>query len=203
MKSDILEELLQQELRSLYSTEKQWIKTLTKMVQAACHPKLQAVLNARLEDSGEQKGRLEHIARLLGKSLDGPSCEGLQQLVEGEARESLLNADARNETYDAGLISAARHFICDEVARYELATMLASRLGLDEVERLLHQNLGKQKALDARLTRLAKAGVKRRAVKAARPKRATAPHQGTFIAGMCLMGRRGFGLPGVSFGTEP
>lgn len=198
IKSNILEDLLQQELRSLYSTEKQLIKILTKMAQAACHPKLRERFNTRLEESVEQVGRLERIARLVGKDLDGPRCEGLKQLVEGEARESLLNAHARNETYYACLISAARQFICYEVEKYELATMLASRLGLDDVELLLKENMREQKALDASLTRLAKSVIKRRTVNAAMSKRAASAFQGPFLDAMRLMGSSGFNLPGIS-----
>ncbi|MDI1312271.1 DUF892 family protein [Prosthecobacter sp.] len=198
MKSNILKDLLQQELRSLCSTEKQLIKILTKMAQAACHPKLRDMFNTRLEESGEQVGRLERIAKLVGKELDGPRCEGLKQLVEGEARESLLNAHARNETYDVCLISAARQFICYEVEKSELATMLASRLGLEDVELLLKENLRKQKALDASLTRLAKSVMKRRTVDAAMSKRATSAFQGPFLAAMRLMGSSEFSLPGIS-----
>jgi ferritin-like metal-binding protein YciE len=162
MKPDILEDLLHQELRSLYSAEKQMFKALTKMAQVACHPKVRAVFNARLEESGAQVRRLERIAAHMGKGLEGTKCLGMKQLVEDEARESLLNADTRTKTYDAGLISSLRHFIGYEIERYELATMLASRLGLDEVERLIRWNLNDQKTLATRLNRLAKSLMKGR-----------------------------------------
>lgn len=189
MKSNILEDLLKQELRSLYSTEKQLIKNLTKMTQTACHPKLRTVFQARLDAGAEQITNLERVARLVGINPEGPTCEGLRQLVEGEARESLLNAHARNETYEASLISGTRHFIGYEIERYELATMLASRLGLDEVELLLEANLGKQKVLDSKLARLAKSVMKGRPVNAAMPERAAPAFQNTFATAMRLLRR--------------
>lgn len=156
MKSDILEDLLHQELRSLYTAEKETCKALTKMTRVACHPKVRALFNQRLEESEEQAGTLERVAALIGKNLVGVQCQSMKRLVEDEARESLLNAHARNESYEAGLVSAARQLISHEIERYELAAMLASRLGLDEVELLLRKNLSAQKSLLARLTRLAK-----------------------------------------------
>ncbi len=156
MKPNILEDLLHHELRSLYSAEKQTFDALTKMAEAACNPKLRAIFMARLEDSGEQVRRLKRIGGLIGKSLEGTRCQGLRQLIEDEERESLLNVRAKSESYDAGLISAARGFICYEIERYELASTLASRLGLDELERLTLANLNDQKVLAGRLTRLAK-----------------------------------------------
>ena len=161
------------------------------MAQVACNPKLQAMFMERQEKSGEQVNRLEHMASLIGKGLDGPKCQGMEQIIEDEARQSLLNAPARNETYDAGLISSACHFICYEIERYKLAMTFASRLGLDEIERLLKVNLNDQKALVARLTKLAKA-LNSRKGNAVRPSRPTPAFQGTFTAALRLIGHNGF-----------
>lgn len=189
MKSNILEDLLHQELQSIYSTEKQMFKALTKMERAACHPKLRAMFMSRLEESREQVKRLEHMARRLGKGLAGPKCLGMQQLIEEEARQCLLHAPARNETYDAGLISAACHFICFEIERYELASTFASRLGLDGVERLLRENLNDQKELAARLNKLAKSLMNRRREHATLPNRAAPTFQSTFTPPAASPGR--------------
>ena len=194
MKPNILEELLHQELRSLCSAEKQTVEALTKMADAACHPKLRAVFMARLEDSGAQLRRLERMAALMGKGLEGTRCQGLRQLIKDEERESLLNARARSESYDAGLISAARNYIRYEIERYELARMLASRLGLDEVESLLQENLDDQKTLDGRLARLAKSLVSHRRVNA---NRAASAFRGASVAALRLMCRSGFTASGV------
>lgn len=194
MKPNILEDLLHQELRSLYSAEKQTFEALKKMAEAACHPKLREVLIARMEDSGGQVRKLEHIAGLMGKGLEGSRCQGLRQLIADEERESLLNARARSETYDASLISSARNCIGYEIERYELARMLALRLGLDEVEGLIRANLAAQKALDGRLARLAKSLMNHRRVNA---DRAASAFRGASVAAMRLLSRSGFSASGV------
>lgn len=184
MKPNILEDLLHQELRSLCSAEKQTFEALTKMAEAACHAKLREVFMARMEDSGGQVRRLQHIAGLLGKSLEGSRCQGLGQLIEDEEKESLLNARTRSETYDASLISSARNYIGYEIERYELARMLASRLGLDEVEGLIRTNLSAQKTMDGRLARLAKSLMNHRRVNA---DRAASAFRGASVAAMRLI----------------
>lgn len=194
MKPNILEDLLHQELRSLYCAEKQTFETLTKMAEAACHPKLREVFLARMEDSGGQLRKLEHIAGRLGKNLEGSRCQGLRQLIEDEERESLLNARARSETYDASLITSARNYIGYEIDRYELARVLASRLGLDEVEALIRLNLTAQKTLDGRLARLAKSLMNHRRVNA---DRAASAFRGASVAAMRLMCGSGFRASGV------
>jgi len=197
MKPNILEDLLHQELRSLYSAEKQTVEALMKMAEAACHPKLQALFMARVDDSGAQVQRLEHIAGLLGKSLEGSRCHGLRQLIEDEERESLLNARARRETYDASLISSARNYIIYEIERYELARMLASRLGLDEVEGLVRTNFNAQKTFESRLSRLAKSLMNDRRSNPDRDSPTASLFQGASVAAMQLMCRSGFTASGV------
>lgn len=189
MKPNILEDLLHQELRSLYSAEKQTFEALKKMAEAACHPKFREVLIARMEDSGGQVRKLEHIAGLMGKGLEGSRCQGLRQLIADEERESLLNARARSETYDASLISSARNCIRYEIERYELARMLALRLGLDEVEGLIRANLAAQKTLDSRLARLAKSLMNHTRVNA---DMAASAFRGASVAAMRLLCLSGF-----------
>lgn len=193
MKLNILEDLLHQELRSLYSAEKQTFEALTRMAEAACHPKLREIFMARMEDSGAQVRKLEHIAGRIGKKLEGSRCQGLRQLIEDEERESLLNARTRSETYDASLISSARNYIGYEIERYELAQMLASRLGHDEVEGLIRANLTVQKSLDGRLARLAKSLVNHRRVNA---DRAASAFRGASVAAMRLMCGSGLSASG-------
>lgn len=153
MKTDILEDLLHNELRSLYSAEKRLLKTLTKMAGAASHPKLQAVFKTRLRETSTQIKRLEHISTLMCKRLDAPRCKGMEQLIE--EGESLLHALA-DEPSDVHLIAAAQHVGCYEIEGYSMARTLASRLGLDEIELMLQQNLDEEKAAAARLAKLAK-----------------------------------------------
>lgn len=189
MKPDILEDLLHQELRSLYSAEKQMCQALAKMAQAACHPKVRELLKERLGEGEEQAGRLERMAGLMGKVLVGTKCPGIKQLLEDEARESLFNAHARNESYDAGLVSVASRFIRHEIDRYELAAMLASRLGLDEVEALLRRSLNEQKALATRLTRLANALKSNGTVKSATANDTASASGRTLASSMRVTGR--------------
>ncbi len=150
MRSNILEDLLHQELRSLHSAEKQLLKALTKMARAATLPKLQAAFHARLRETEVQITRLVDVAVLLGKNLGPYKCRGMAQMIQ--ENETLCQEDAS----DAALMAAAQDLGRYEIEEYGMALTLASRLGLDEVEALLQKNLNEEKAADARLTKLAK-----------------------------------------------
>lgn len=178
MKSDFLEDLLHDELRSLYSAEKQLVKALRKLARAARWPKLQTVLITRLRETGVQIQRLEQIAKLLNRSLAGSKCTFMEQLIE--EGERLISEHAAS---DSGLIAAAQHLEGYEIEGYRIARNLASRLGLDEVEALLQKNLDEEEATTTKLARLSLA---RPCVDEDREGRAFMPH-GTFSATLCVM----------------
>ncbi|WP_395746118.1 ferritin-like domain-containing protein [Prosthecobacter sp.] len=154
MKSNPLEDLFHQELRSLYSAEKQLLKAWMKMSQEARHPKLRAVFQTRLRETEGQIRRLEEMASLLGKSIHSARCVGMEQMIrEGE---SLKVADAGDAGWDASLVAAAQHLQDYEIERCCVALALACRVGQHEIEVLLEKNLKEEKAAAVRLGKVAK-----------------------------------------------
>ncbi len=63
-----MQELLINELKDLYSAEKQIVKALPKLAKAASTPELQEALLSHLEETKGQVDRLEKIADMVGKS---------------------------------------------------------------------------------------------------------------------------------------
>jgi ferritin-like metal-binding protein YciE len=62
MQIQSLQDLLQHELKDLYSAENQIIKSLPKMIKEASNDKLKQGLESHLEETREQATRLEEIA---------------------------------------------------------------------------------------------------------------------------------------------
>src|ERR1700757_351858 len=69
MSVENLEELLIDELKDLYSAEKQIVRTLPKLAKAATSPDLSEALLSHLEETRGQVQRLEKISELIGKKL--------------------------------------------------------------------------------------------------------------------------------------
>ena len=63
-----LEELLVDELKDLYSAEKQIVRALPKIIKAVSTPELQHGLSNHLEETKGQVVRLEKIGEILGKN---------------------------------------------------------------------------------------------------------------------------------------
>jgi len=66
-----MQELLVDELKDLYSAEKQIVRALPKLAKAASTPELQDAFKTHLEETKGQVARLEKMAELLGKKLTG------------------------------------------------------------------------------------------------------------------------------------
>ena len=97
-------ELFQDQIKDLYSAEKQIIQALPKMAKKTTNPDLRAAFEEHLEQTRDQAARLEQIAEDLDFSLRGKKCKGAEGLIE-EGKEAMEQFDG--EIRDAALIGAA------------------------------------------------------------------------------------------------
>jgi ferritin-like metal-binding protein YciE len=164
-KLNTLSDLLQHELKDLYSAENQLVKALPKMAKAAQNADLAAGFETHLEETKGQVERLDQIAGILGIKLGGHKCKAMEGLVE-EGSE-LIGEDAEPSVKDAGLIGAAQRVEHYEMAGYGTAAAIARKLGHDDVAKLLEETLAEEKATDAKLTELAESAVNSEAQAAA------------------------------------
>lgn len=159
-----LEELLQDELKDLYSAENQIIKALPKMAKAASSPELRRAFERHLEETRRQVERLDEIGNELEVKLTGKKCKGMEGLI-AEGRE-LLEEDLEEDALDAGLIGAAQKVEHYEIAAYGTARTHAEMLGYRRIAKLLQQTLNEEGATDKKLTQLAESVVNYEAVQA-------------------------------------
>ncbi len=149
-----IDELLLDELKDLYSAEKQITKALPKMVKAASTPELKQAFESHLEETKGQVQRLEQIFEMLGKRGTGKTCEGMKGvLLEGS--EVIEDAE-KGPVRDAGLIAAAQRVEHYEMAGYGSVRSFAQLLGKSEMVQLLDATLSEEKAADSKLTQISK-----------------------------------------------
>src|SRR5579872_7064739 len=116
MQENTLRELYIDELRDIYDAEKQLVKALPKMAEAASSDELRAGFEEHLEQTKGHVQRLEQIFTALGEKPTGKKCKGMQGLVS-EGSE-MIDEDFEDEVRDAGLISAAQRVEHYEIAAY-------------------------------------------------------------------------------------
>jgi ferritin-like metal-binding protein YciE len=155
MEIDSLRKLYVEELKDLYSAEKQILQALPRMAKKASNPQLKAGFEEHLRQTEEQVKRLDRIFEGLGKSGRGKKCKGMEGLIE-EGKE-VMQEDMDEETRDAALIAAAQKVEHYEMAGYGTVRTYAQLLGENEAARLLQQTLDEEGATDKKLTALAEA----------------------------------------------
>jgi ferritin-like metal-binding protein YciE len=150
MSVETLEELLVDELKDLYSAEKQIVRALPKVIKAVSTPELQKGLTTHLEETKGQVDRLEQISQILGKKLTGKTCVGMKGVLE-EGSEVIKETD-KGVVRDAALISACQRVEHYEMAGYGSARDFATLLGHKDVAALLDETLAEEKNADKVLT---------------------------------------------------
>ena len=140
------------ELRDLYSAEKQLTKALPKMAKAATSDELRNGFTEHLEQTRGHVERLEQIFEALGERSGGKKCAGMEGLIE-EGSE-VIGDDFEGNVMDAALIGAAQRVEHYEIAAYGTACAFAQLLGETEHLKLLQQTLDEEKQTDEKLTEL-------------------------------------------------
>ena len=150
MSVETMQELLIDELKDLYSAEKQIVRALPKLAKSVSSPELQQALLSHLEETKGQVNRLEKIGEIVGKKLTGKTCVGMKGVLE-EGSEVLEDTD-KGVVRDAALISAAQRVEHYEMAGYGSAREFAKILGHTEVATLLDETLAEEKNADKKLS---------------------------------------------------
>ena len=157
MEMETLKDLLVEELKDLYSAEKQIIKGLDRMSKAASHPELKEAFKRHQVMTEKQVERLERICADLDVSPRGKKCVGMEGLIE-EAKE-LISEKPDPDVLDAGLIAAAQHVEHYEMAGYGCARTYARQLGFSEQADMLQTTLDEEGTTDKLLTELAERSI--------------------------------------------
>ena len=151
MAVDTVEKLLVEELKDLYSAEKQITKALPKMAKNATNDQLRQAFETHLQETRGQIERLDRVFEILGKPASGKTCKAMQGLIE-EGSEQMQELEG--EILDAALIAAAQKVEHYEMAGYGAVRTWAQLLGQKEVADLLQQTLDEEGQTDHKLTQL-------------------------------------------------
>jgi ferritin-like metal-binding protein YciE len=135
-------DLLTDEIKDLYSAEKQLTKAIPKMAKGSNHPALKEAFSGHLKETLAQVTRLEKAGELLGIKVTGKKCVGMEGCIE-EGAEA-LEEDGEESILDLGLIGAGSRVEHYEMAGYLTAISLAKRMGAADVVNLLQQSLAEE-----------------------------------------------------------
>jgi ferritin-like metal-binding protein YciE len=149
----MLRETFLEELADIYDAEKQLLKALPKMAQAAQHEDLRRAFEEHLEQTEGQVERLEQVFEVIGEEPKGKGCKAMEGMVR-EGDELI-----KERKGDAALICAAQKVEHYEIASYGSLQSWARLLGEEEAADLLEETLDEERDTDERLTEVAESAI--------------------------------------------
>jgi ferritin-like metal-binding protein YciE len=152
MTKNSLRGLYLDELKDIYSAEKQLTKALPKMAKAAASEELRNGFTQHLEQTRGHVERLEQIFEAMGERAGGKKCLGMEGLI-AEGSE-VIEDDFEGDVMDAALISAAQRVEHYEIAAYGTLCAFADLLGESQHASLLRETLEEEKQTDEKLSDL-------------------------------------------------
>jgi ferritin-like metal-binding protein YciE len=159
-----VKDLLEDEIKDLYSAEKQLTKAIPKMAKGSHDAALSKAFENHLKETEEQVSRLEEVARLLDMKPSGKKCEGMEGVIK-EGAEA-LGQEGDDNVLDLGIIGAGSRVEHYEMAGYMTAISLAERIGATKVVSLLQKSLREEEAAEQTLRKIASGLIKAAAAQA-------------------------------------
>lgn len=155
-----LHDLFVHELMDLYSAENQIIKALPKMIEVAKDDTLKEGFEKHLEETQEQRSRIEQVCNDLEIPLKSHECKGMKGIIlEGEEMMKSTNG-----AVDAALIIAAQRVEHYEIAGYGAAVTHAKELGYTDAAEMLAKTLDEEEKTDKKLSTLAEKKINKEAM---------------------------------------
>jgi ferritin-like metal-binding protein YciE len=167
-----IKDLLEEEIKDLYSAEKQLTKALPKLAKGANNQELVRTIEQHLAETEDQAKRLERAAKALGITPAGKKCAGMEGLIE-EGSE-VLGQHGQEIVQDLAIIGAAARVEHYEIAAYMTAIALAEQIEEPEVIKALNESLAEEQAAENKLRSIAKTIIKTAPAEQEKKKRASA-----------------------------
>ncbi len=148
-----IKDVFEEELKDLYGAEKQLIKALPKIIDAAYSEELRDALSDHLEETQEQAKRIEKIFGMLGMDRESKKCKAMEGLIEESY--SIIEDFEEGVVRDCALIIGAQKIEHYEIAAYGSLCELAEVMGKHRVAELFDESLEEEEKADRLLTEIA------------------------------------------------
>ena len=138
--------LLEDELKDIYWSEKIIAKNLSKMIERATSHVLIEALEIHLEEKEVHIKRVENAFELIEKDPVEKKCKAIASLIE--ENEEIVALCASGTTCDTAIISAGKKVEEYEIGIYRTLHRFAENLGLKDVAKILKKTLNEEIAID-------------------------------------------------------
>jgi Mn-containing catalase len=151
-----IRELLIDQMRDLLHAEKQLVKALPKMIEAANSEQLSSIIEQHLAETQTQVERLTEGLKMLDSPATAKPCKGMMGLLK-EGDEVMKEGKKMEPAgADLALIGAAQKVEHYEMAGYITARNLAQQLQMPDLVQLLQLSLAEEENADQLLNQVAR-----------------------------------------------
>ena len=148
-----MSKLLENQLADMYYAEEQLVDMLQKLAAAAKNVELKEALAKHIEETKDQKERLELAFKIMGRKPHGKKCPAMDGIIQ-EGLE-IIDQFRDDTALDIALVAAGQKAQLYGIATYGSMCEWAKELGLTTVQDLLHETLEEEKAIWEKLTTIA------------------------------------------------
>jgi ferritin-like metal-binding protein YciE len=148
-----LRDLLLQELKSMYYTEKVLIKAFPKMIKNACTFELIEAITMHVEDTKKQIIRIEDTFSTMEENPILKRCEAIECILQ--EMDDIVEVTKFGIVRDAGIVLALQKIEHYEMASYSILATYAKNLKEENIQLLLEQSLNEEKTAELRLAKIA------------------------------------------------
>ena len=149
-------------IQMLHSVESQIEQALPAMIEKAKHQELKQGLQMHLEQTRQQRQRLEPILQRCGAQPGQLQDQAFRAMVQDG--EQFVSSVTDPNLTDAAIIAVAQKVEHYEMAYYGTVATMAGMMGMADEQKVLHQTLEEEKQTDAKLSELAKSVVNKEAL---------------------------------------
>lgn len=159
-----LKDLFAEEIKDMYSSEKQIQSTYEKWSSKLHSSELKELFKRRIDQARARQDELERIAGRLDVKPSGHKCKGTEGLLK-EGNDFIGDA-SDNPVLDAGIVSNAQRLEHYGIAGYGSARAYARTLGHADVAEVLDRMADEAGEMDQRMTQIAETVLNRQAATA-------------------------------------
>lgn len=148
-----LQDVFNNQLKDIYSAEKQLTEALPEMARAAHSPKLQQAFEKHLSETHRHLETVHGVLERLGVNPGNTKCEAMEGLLEEGSEMAKKKGDP--VARDAGIICAAQKVEHYEIATYGSLRSWAEVLGDQQTADTLQEILNEEYDANIKLDQLA------------------------------------------------
>lgn len=151
---DDVEQLLLEQLKDVYSAEKQALRCMQQSARKASSPLLKAAIEAHAAETKDQIGRLDEVFQAMNAKAGRKLCLAMKGLVEEATSEA--GEHEKGPILDLVITASMQRIEHYEIAAYGTLVMTAEALDLPPVAKVLQQTLKEEQQTESKLTALAR-----------------------------------------------